>query len=56
MIVSSLDDNLIVWSQEVVKTVKHILTSRFDCEECGNLDEYVGCKLTKTTENSLKFA
>ena len=29
--------------------------SRFECEACGELDEYVGCKITIPDEHSLKF-
>ena len=29
--------------------------SRFDCEDCGELDEYVGCKITRIGNNALKF-
>ena len=29
--------------------------SRFDCEDCGELDEYVGCKITCIGDNAPKF-
>ena len=32
------------------------MIKRFDCDEIGNMDEYVGCKLTRNQqERSLKF-
>jgi hypothetical protein len=27
---------------------------RFDCKDCGDIEEYVGCKIVRT-KNSLKF-
>ena len=47
IIVSWIDDNLIIGSPETVKIVKEELMSRFECKVCGELDEYVGCKITR---------
>jgi hypothetical protein len=30
------------------------LIERFDCKDCGDIKEYVGCKIERT-KNSLKF-
>ena len=46
IILSWIDDNLIVGSKQAVSVTKQALMSRFDCEDCGELDEYVGCRLT----------
>ena len=54
MLVSWIDDNLIVGSQKAVEELKKELMDRFPCEDCGELDEYVGCKITRT-DTSLKF-
>ena len=29
--------------------------SQFDCEDCGELDEYVGCKITRIGSDAIKF-
>ena len=38
---------MIVCSKQAVSVTKQELMSRFDCEDCGELDEYVGCRLTR---------
>ena len=42
IIVSWIDGNLILGSDVAVEKNKKGLVSRFDCEDCGELDEYVG--------------
>ena len=54
-ILSWIDDNLIVGSDGAVAKTKGGLMSRFDCEDCGELDEYDGCKITRIGGNALKF-
>ena len=54
VIASWIDDNLIVGSKEAVSHTKEALMSRFECEDCGELDEYVGCRLTRT-DGAVKF-
>ena len=34
---------------------KEGLVSRFDCEDCGELDEYVGYKITRICDDALKL-
>jgi hypothetical protein len=51
---SWIDDSLIIGSKKVVEKAKKDLIARFDCKDCGDLEEYVGCKIVRT-ENSLKF-
>ena len=46
IIVSWIDDNLVVGSDEVVMHTKQELMSRFECKDCGPLSEYVGCKIS----------
>ena len=41
IIVSWIDDNLIVGSEKAVKVIKSELMNRFECEDCGELNEYV---------------
>ena len=55
IIVFWIDDNLIIGNPEAVKIAKEQLTNRFECEECGELNEYVGCKITRPNKDSLKF-
>jgi histone deacetylase 1/2 len=45
--ISWIDDCLVVGKAEGVKKAKRKLTNRFDCDEVGNMDEYVGCKLER---------
>jgi hypothetical protein len=53
--VSWIDNNLIFGSKRVVEKAKKGLMERFDCKDCcGDLEEYVGCKIART-ENSLMF-
>ena len=49
------DDNLIIGSGKAVARTKKNLRTRFDCEECGELDKYVGCKITKIGKSALKI-
>jgi hypothetical protein len=54
IILSWIDDNLIVGSKQAVSVTKQELMSRFDCKDCGELDEYVGCRLTQN-KGEIKF-
>lgn len=53
--ISWIDDNLIVGSKEAVAATKKDLMDRFDCEDCGDLDEYVGCKIDRIDDGAIKF-
>ena len=54
IILSWIDDNLIVGSKPAVAVTKQELMSCFDCEDCGELDECVGCRLTRN-KGEIKF-
>ncbi len=54
LIVSWIDDSLIIGSKKAFEKAKKESMERFDCKYCGDLDEYVECKI-ELTENSLKF-
>ncbi len=54
LIVSWFEENLIFGPKIAVKKTKKDLMERFDCKDCGDIKEYVGCKIEKT-KNSLKF-
>ncbi len=46
LIASWIDDNLIIGSEKGVIEVKADLMSRFECEDCGKMEE-VGCKIVR---------
>ena len=52
---SWIDDNLIVGSQEAVVHIKEELVQGFDCNDCGEMDEYVGNKIEKLPSGGIKF-
>jgi hypothetical protein len=54
LIVSWIDDNLIIGPKKAVEKTKKDLMERFDCKNCGDIEEYVGCKIERT-KNLLKF-
>ena len=54
LIVSWIDDNLISRPKKAVEKTKKVLIERFDCKDCGDIEEYVGCKVERT-KNLLKF-
>jgi hypothetical protein len=54
LIVSWIDNNLIIGSKKVVEKTKKDIMERFDFNDCGDIEEYVGCKIVRT-KNLLKF-
>ena len=54
MVVSWIDDNLIIGDKKAVEVLKTEFMRRFECEDCGELDEYVGCKIERT-DTTIKF-
>ena len=50
MWLSWVDDFLAVGNDENVKKAKKQMTVHFDCDVIGNMDEYVGCKVTYNKE------
>ncbi len=54
LIVSWIDDNLIIGPKKAVEKTKKDLTEMFDCKDCGDIEEYVGCKIERT-KYLLKF-
>ena len=55
LMASWIDDNLLVGSDEVVAKTKNKLMGILYCKDCGKLNEYVGCKITRKGKHSLKF-
>ncbi len=54
LIVSWIDDNLLIGPKKSVEKTKKDLMERFDSKDCGDIVEYVGCKVERT-KNLLKF-
>ena len=50
LIVSWIDDNLIVGAKAGIAEVKGKLMKCFDCKDCGDLDAYVGLKLERDSK------
>jgi hypothetical protein len=42
-----VDDCCVLGDEDGVKSAKEQMKSRFDCDEIGELTEYVGCKIQK---------
>jgi hypothetical protein len=54
--VSWIDDCLVLGNKAGMQTAKEQMMMRFDCDEVGNMDEYVGCKLERNwDEGWIKF-
>ena len=45
--ISWIDDCFVIGPKEQIKKAKDEMMKRFDCDEIGNMNEYVGCKLTR---------
>ncbi len=45
---------MIIGPKKAVEKTKKDLMERFDCKDCGDIKEYMGCKIERT-KNSLKF-
>ncbi len=54
LIISWIDNHLIIGSKKAVEKTKKDLIKRFDCEDCGDIAENVGCKIVRT-KNLLQF-
>ena len=50
LIISWIDDLLIVGSETDIAVTKEQLKKRFDCDDIGPLKEYVGCKIERTSD------
>jgi hypothetical protein len=53
--ISWVDDCVSVGKKELVLSAKKGMTDRFDCDEVGELTEFVGCKLDRTTDGGLRL-
>lgn len=54
--ISWVDNCLVCGSPEGVKIAEAKMMSQFDCDEIGNMDEYVGCKIDRDIKKqTLRF-
>jgi hypothetical protein len=54
--ISWIDDCFVVGDRRGVEIAKKEFMERFDCDDIGNMDEYVGCKLVRNHEERwIKF-
>jgi hypothetical protein len=54
--ISWVDDCLVVGEKKGTLIAKDQMMARFDCEEVGELDEYVGCKVERNfVDNTIKL-
>lgn len=54
MIISWINDMLIISKETVALQTKKEFMTRFDCDDCGEIKEYVGCKV-EWNGSELKF-
>ncbi len=47
LLVSWIDNILIIGSKKGFEKAKKDLIERFDCKDCGDIEEYVGCKIVR---------
>ena len=53
---SWIDDCMVWGPEELVKVAKNEFIQMFECDDVGDVDEYVGCKIVRNyDENSFKF-
>ena len=54
--ISWIDDLVCVGPKEAVLKAKEEMMARFECDDVGDLDEYIGCKLERNVEDGwVKF-
>ncbi len=55
MMMSWIDDNAIIGQEKYVLDLKKALMNQFECQDCGPMDEYVGCTIEKLGTGEIKF-
>ena len=50
-----INDNVILGQESDVMELKKALMNQFECEDCGPMDEYVGCTIEKLKTGEVKF-
>jgi hypothetical protein len=55
VLVSWIDDCLVIGNAEGMKHAKNQFMERFDCDEVGNMDEDVGCKIDSGNDEKVPY-
>jgi hypothetical protein len=55
MMLSWIDDNAIVGCKKDVLNLKQDLMKQFNCDNCGKMEEYVGCTIKKLESGGIKL-
>ncbi len=55
IIISWINDNIIVGPTDLVLKLKNDLRTQFECDECGALTEYIGNKIEYVGKNAIKM-
>ena len=55
IIISWINDNMVIGTQEVVDKTKKELMTYFKCEDCDKMKDYVGNNLTRLEDGGLNF-
>ena len=55
IMISWIDDNMIVGPSDLVMKLKAELMKEFECDDCGELNEYVGNKIERVGEDAIRF-
>jgi hypothetical protein len=55
IMISWIDNNMILGPEELVMQVKADLMKQFKCDDCGRLEEYVGNKIDYVESNAIHF-
>ena len=50
-----IDDNAIVGYEKEMLDLKKELVTQFECDDCGKMDEYVGCTIKRLDSGGIKF-
>jgi hypothetical protein len=50
-----IDDNAIVGYEKDMLDLKKELMIQFECDDCGKMDEYIGCMIEKLDSGGIKF-
>jgi hypothetical protein len=55
MMMSWIDNNAIVGQESDVLDLKKELMKQFKCEDCGPMNEYIGCAIETRKSGGIKF-
>ncbi len=53
--ISWINDNMIVGPSNLVMKLKNNLMKRFECDDCGELNEYIGNKIERVGEDAIRL-